>query len=86
MKCSYKITQQNVMKLLDACAYMHTNLMPHPKCILMYSIGDSGPESTVAIGEVIFQNSETNNPLGKVLNKMEDNLPFIYTVVAFLGN
>lgn len=29
---------------------------------------------------------QTNNPLGKVLNKTEDNLPFIYTVVAFLEN
>lgn len=52
----------------------------------MCSVGDSGPVSTVAIGEMIFQNGKTNNPLDKFLNEIEDNRPFIYTVVVLLEN
>lgn len=54
----------------------------------MCSVSDSGPVSTVAIGEMIFQNGKTNKQklLANVLNEMDDNLSFIYTAVAFLEN
>ena len=58
----------------------------------MCSVGDSGPVSTVTIGEMIFQNGKANThththtPLAKVLNKTDDSLPFIYTSVTFLEN
>ena len=54
----------------------------------MCSVGDSGPGSRLAVAETIFQNGKTNKqkPLANVVNETDDNLPFIYTAVAFLEN